>query len=106
MNPQYQNQVHSSPSPVLGIVSLALGAIGLAMMIPTLLFWFCGVFPFLLGIASVIVGFLGLSRVKRDPSKYGGKVLAICGVVAGVLAIIATSGWTLLNIGLIAYQFS
>ena len=98
--------MQSSPSPVLGIVSLALGAIGLAMMIPTLIFWFCGIFPFLLGIASVIVGFLGISRVKRDPSKYSGKVLAIIGLVVGVLAIIAPSVWAILNIGLLAYQFS
>lgn len=106
MNPNYPNQVHSSPNPVLGIVSLALGVIGLAMMIPTLIFWFCGIFPFLLGIASLIVGFLGISRVKRDPSKYGGKGLAIGGLITGVLAIIAPSAWAILNIGLIAYQFS
>lgn len=91
---------------MLGIVSLALGVIGLALMIPTLIFWFCGIFPFVLGIASVIVGVLGISRVKRDPSKYSGKVLAIIGMIVGVLAIIAPSLWGILNIGLIAYQFS
>lgn len=98
--------MQSTPSPVLGIVSLALGAIGLAMMIPTLIFWFCGIFPFILGIASVIVGFLAISRVKRDPSKYGGKVLAIIGLMVGILAIIAPSVWAILNLGFIAYRFS
>ncbi len=100
---QFAASVPSSPSPVFGIASLALGIIGLCMMVPTLLIWLCGIFPFILGVAAVIVGVLGITRVSRQPDKYSGKVLAYIGTLLGVLAIIAPILWALFAIVLYAY---
>ncbi len=97
MNPNYSAGA-TSPNPVLGIVSLVAGIAGLAMMVPTLLIWLCGVIPFILGIAAVILGILGISRVKRDPTRYSGKGLAIAGVLFGLIAILAPILWGVLMI--------
>jgi hypothetical protein len=104
MNPNYPAQA-SAPSPVLGIVSLVAGIAGLAMMVPTLLIWLCGIIPFILGIAAVILGILGISRVKRDPAKYSGKGLAIAGILIGMISIIAPVLWGAV-MGLLIYMGS
>lgn len=106
MNPNYPSNSSTNPSPVLGIVSIALGVVGLFLMVPALIIWFCSVFPFILGVAAVIVGFLGISRTKSDPEKYSGKGLAIAGVIVGALAIIVPTLYAILNLGFIAYTFS
>ena len=106
MNPNFAASKPTSASPVLGIVAIALGVIGLFMMVPAIIIWFCSVFPFVLGVAAVIVGFLGVSRVKRSPEKYSGKGLSIAGILVGVLAIILPTLYALLNLGFIAYNLS
>ncbi len=106
MNPNYPNQVQPGASPTLGIFSLVLGVIGLFTLFPTLIFWFCGFLPFFLGIAAVIVGFLGISRIKKDPSKFSGKGLAFAGIGVGAVAIVLPTLYALLNVGYIVYIFS
>jgi len=41
-----------------------------------------------LGALSVILGVMGLNNEKRDPSKYGGKGMAIAGIVTGVIGFL------------------
>lgn len=53
----------------------------------------CGILSFiclgpLLGIPAIIMGFMQLSRIKSDPAGYGGKGLAIGGMVAGGLNLL------------------
>lgn len=88
---------------MLGIVALALGIVGLCMLLPMVLFPLCGIIPFILGIAASIVGILGFSRVKKDPSRYSGKVLTIIGAILGVLCILAPILWTAIVMGLYLY---
>jgi hypothetical protein len=105
MNPNYAGGV-SSPSPALGIVSLALGVGGILLLLPTLVIWLCGIAPFVLGIAAVICGLMSLSRIKRAPQQYGGKPLAIIGILLGVGAILAPTLYAVLNLGFMAYTLS
>lgn len=57
----------------LGIVSLVCGII--AML--------CCYVGFLLGPAALITGFMTLKNVQKDPQRYGGKGLAIGGMITG-----------------------
>ncbi len=93
-------------SPVLGIVALALAVTGLCLMVPAIIIWFCSIFPFILGVAAIIVGFLGISRIKKDPSKYSGRGLAIAGILVGAVAVILPTLYAILNLGYLVYVFS
>src|SRR5204863_5625565 len=68
----------SGPNQTLGIVSLATGAASLTVG------WCCSS-GLLLGPAAIITGFIALSQNKKDPEHYGGRGLAIGGIVAGAI---------------------
>ena len=61
----------------LPIISLVFGILSLC----------CYVSP-VTGIAALITGFMGLKNIKRDPSQFGGKPLAIVGMVLGSLFLV------------------
>ena len=56
---------------VLGIVSITIG-------------WCC-YFGVLTGPVAIGLGIFSLFQIKNDPNKYGGKGMAIAGIVAGGL---------------------
>ncbi len=58
----------------LPIISLILGIISL-----------CCYIGWLTGPAALITGFIGIKNVKKDPTNYGGKGLAIAGMIVGGL---------------------
>ncbi len=47
------------------------------------------IFGFILGTLAVIFSAIGLSKIKKDPSKWKGRGMAIAGLVIGVIDIIA-----------------
>ncbi|MEO8072206.1 MAG: DUF4190 domain-containing protein [Acidobacteriota bacterium] len=69
----------------LPIVSLVLGILSLC----------CYISP-LTGIGALITGYLGIKNVNNDPNAYGGKTMAIIGMILGGLFLV---------IGLIYYVF-
>ncbi len=82
---QWQNQQIGSQTPfqpppagvggqnkTLPIVSLVLGILSIC----------CYVSP-ILGIAALITGWLGLKNIKNDPNTYGGRGLALAGMICG-----------------------
>lgn len=72
---QGQNQVLPTVSLVLGILGFVLTC--------------CyGGIPF--GIAAVITGYLGLSNAGKNPMQYGGRGLAIAGLVIGALSVLGS----------------
>lgn len=70
MRIQSQDQTLPTISLVLGIFAVLVGC-------------FMGGIP--LGALAVILGVMALNNEKRDPNKYGGKGLAIAGIVTGVI---------------------
>lgn len=56
---------------VLGLVSITVG-------------WCCS-FGVLTGPIALILGIVALVQIKNEPAKYGGKGLAIAGVILGAL---------------------
>ncbi len=71
--PPGQNQV-------LPTVSLVLGVLGL------LLFCCWGGIP--LGVAAAITGYLGYQNANTDPQQYGGRGLAIAGMILGAISLL------------------
>lgn len=68
-----QNQTLPTVSLVLGIFSLVLG-----------LCCFAG-FP--LGAAALVTGYLGLNNFNRDPVQFGGRTMAIGGMITGGIGV-------------------
>lgn len=77
-NPQYQPgsglPAAGGQNKVLPIVSLIFGILSL-----------CCYFAPLTGLVALITGFLGMRNANNDPANYGGKTLAIVGMVLGGL---------------------
>lgn len=69
--PASQQKTLAIASLVLGIVSMTIG-------------WCC-YFGVLSGPIAIVLGFVALSQIKKDPKRYGGKGMAIGGIVTGGL---------------------
>lgn len=71
-----------SADKTLPTVSLALGVLGVLLLC-------ChGGFP--LGLAAIITGFLGMRNADADPGRYGGRGMAIGGMILGVVALLSS----------------
>ena len=71
-----------NPDQSLPIVSIALGAASMVFI--------CCYGGIWLGLPAAIVGFLGMRNADSDPDRYGGKGLAIGGIVLGIISFILT----------------
>ena len=69
---QQSSQGLSIASMVLGLVSFAGGVC-------------LGPIP---GLIALILGLVSLSQIKKDPARYGGKPLAIIGVITGAVSLV------------------
>ena len=65
----------------LAIASLVLGILS----IPTCC---CYGFGMLIGIAAIITGAMGISQVNKAPQEFGGKGMAIAGLVCGIVSVV------------------
>ena len=72
---------YASPNQVLGILSIILGACSVTI-------GWCCYSGMLLGPAAMILGAVALFQNKSDPTRYGGKGLAIGGIVLGGLYLV------------------
>lgn len=84
-NLQTQQQMNyplraGSQEQTLPVISLILGILAL------LVACFLGGIP--LGVIAVVLGILALNNEKRDPVKYGGKGMAIAGIVTGIIGFL------------------
>jgi hypothetical protein len=70
---QHQQTTVAIVSLVFGIASITIG-------------WLCLGLP--LGILAIILGFVALSQIKRNPTQYGGKPMAIGGLVTGGIVLL------------------
>lgn len=100
--PTYQNQqmVQNQPFGMQGqnqftqvqgqdqtlpIVSLVLGIFGILLT-------FCCYMGLPFGLAALITGYFGMNNAKNNPTKYGGKGIAIGGMITGGISLLITLG--------------
>lgn len=76
-NTPFQPPATGSVNQTLPIVSLILGILSIC----------CYISP-LTGIAALITGYLGIKNANNDPQNYGGKGLAIAGMILGGLFLL------------------
>lgn len=87
MSPTYSAGIDQN----LAIVSLALGS-------GAILFSFCcGLLSFPLALGAIITGFMGMNNANQNPQKYGGKNLAIAGMVTGGVSLLISLGLILIS---------
>lgn len=75
-----QDQVLPTISLVLGILSIVL---------------FCCYGGIPLGLGALITGYLGMNNANKNPEQYGGRTLAIVGLIMGGLTLVGSVMWIL-----------
>jgi hypothetical protein len=70
---------------------LAIGSLVCGLLSP----FCCGL---LTAIPAIVLGFMALSKIKTDPGRYGGKGMAIGGIIAGSLGIVTTILYIIIQI--------
>jgi hypothetical protein len=81
---QGQNQTLPTISMVLGIFSLILIC--------------CYGISIPLGAAAAITGYMGMNNANNNPSQFGGKGLAVAGMICGAISLVVGAFWLLLII--------
>lgn len=79
-----------SKDQTLPTVSLVLGILSLLLV--------CCFGGFPLGLAAVITGYLGMKNADQNPTRYGGRSLAIGGIVLGVISILSSVVYIILSV--------
>ena len=70
----------SAPNQTLPTISLVLGIISFFLV--------CCAGGIWLGLPAAIVGFIGMRNAENEPSKYGGRGIAIGGMVLGIVTFL------------------
>lgn len=83
-------QMPRSLDQVLPTVSLVLGVSSLIFV--------CCYGGLWLGLPAAIVGFMGMRNADRDPTRYGGRGLAIAGLILGIITFILSILFLVLGI--------
>lgn len=87
-SPQMQNHPFETPGFVqsadktLPTISLVLGILSFLLV--------CCYGGFPLGVAAVITGFLGMRNADSNPLRYGGRGLAVGGMILGIVALLSS----------------
>lgn len=79
---------YQTPNQTLPVISLILGIVGVVFC--------CYGFPF--GVAALVTGFLGFNNVNKDPMNYGGRGLAIAGMIMGAISLFVMVIFVLIGI--------
>ncbi len=83
----------ASPNQTLGVVSMCLG-------IGSLTIGWCCFLGLILGPAAIITGGIGLSQAGKDPERYGGRGLAIAGLITGGVSVVGYIIYFILLVGM------
>ena len=89
-----QNTPFQPPAPGTGSVNQTLPIISLVLGIVSLC---CYISP-LTGLGALITGYLGIKNINQDPRVYGGKGLAIAGMIIGGLMFLVGAAYYLILI--------
>jgi len=72
----------TTPNQTLATISLILGVISMFMV--------CCAGGIWLGLPAAVVGFIAMKNADNDPTRYGGRGLAIGGLVLGIVTFLAS----------------
>lgn len=88
--PFYPTAAVRGQDQTLPTISLILGILGLVL--------FCcyGGFPF--GIAAMVTGFLGFQNTAKNPLRFGGRNLAIAGMILGAIGFLVNLTFVIIAI--------
>lgn len=95
--PAYTPPVYSSgggSDQTLPTISLVLGSC--SVLFSLIFCCFGGVLGLPLGIAAGVTGFMAMNNVNQNPQKFGGKGMAIGGMITGGVGVLFSLGWLLL----------
>lgn len=92
----WQNDSAFSPPVFQNKIDQTLPTIALILGIASVVLICCygGIW---LGIPAAIVGFIGLKNVDADPQKFGGKGMAVAGLVLGIITCIISLSFFFLS---------
>ncbi len=91
MQGQMQSPTIQGQNQVLPTISLVSGILSLPLI-------FCCYLNIPFGIAALITGFIGMGNAKNNPLEYGGKNLAMGGMIMGAISLVITVGFIILSI--------
>ena len=77
-NPPPPPPIASQPQKSIAVLSMVLGIVSITI-------GWCCYFGVLTSPVAIGLGIFSLFQIKNDPGKYGGKGMAIAGIVTGVL---------------------
>ena len=80
----------NSQNQTLATISLVLGILGVVTI--------CCYGGLPLGTAAVITGVIAMNQVKKDPQEFGGRGLAIGGIITGAISLLIGVGFILIAI--------
>jgi hypothetical protein len=89
--PDWRNKDIGSGKPLQAPPAAAGQSKGLALgslICGILSFTICGSLGILLGPVAIVLGFLGKKRADEQPAEYGGRGLALAGMITGVLGLL------------------
>ncbi len=89
-----QNTPFQPPAPGTGSVNQTLPIISLVLGIVSIC---CYISP-LTGLAALITGYLGIKNANNDPQTYGGKGLAIAGMIVGGIMFLVGAAYYIMII--------
>ena len=78
--PAYPIRQQSQPQQNLAILSLVFGVCSITLG------WICG--GLILALVAVVLGFVALTQIKKNPLRHGGKPMAIGGMVTGGIMLL------------------
>jgi hypothetical protein len=88
-----QNTPFQPPAPGTGSVNQTLPIISLVLGVVSLC---CYISP-LTGLGALITGYLGIKNINQDPRTYGGKGLAIAGmIIGGIMFLVGAAYYIIL----------
>jgi hypothetical protein len=53
-----------------------------------------------LGIAAIIMGVIAMNKAKADPMSYGGRGMALAGIICGAIGFLLAILWLILGTGM------
>lgn len=80
--PHFGIAAYTSPDQTLPTISLVLGIVSCFLV--------CCAGGIWLGVPAAIVGYLAMRNIESNPTRYGGRGMAITGMVLGIITFLAS----------------